>query len=82
MKINSRAAGPIWAVMIYEFFGTALIVYSFNLTDSPNAMVRGFAYFVGVIIAYQISGACFNPAITLGMALAERNAKKIVLYLI
>ena len=68
--------------MIYEFFGAGLIVYSHNLVRDPNPLVSGWAYFVGFIIAYQISGALFNPAITLGLAIAELNAKNILKYLI
>ena len=52
MKVESRAQGAIWAIMIYEFFGTALQVYAYNLQSKPDPMVRGFAYFVGFIIAY------------------------------
>eukprot|EP00347_Sterkiella_histriomuscorum_P018893 403343769 len=82
MKIDSRAQGAIWAIMIYEFFGTALQVYAYNLTGDPDPITRGWAYFVGLIIAYQISGGCFNPAISLGAFIAQRNVKFLVTFII
>lgn len=68
---------------LYEFFGTAMTVYAFNFTEA-SYMGRGFAYFVGWIIAVSVSGAHFNPATTLAVFLAEgkygRQIGRLILY--
>ena len=58
--------------MIYEFFGSALITFSYGLGQrAPN--VRAAAYFIGWMLACTISGAHFNPAITLAVYIYERK---------
>ncbi len=68
---------------IYEFAGTAMTVYAFNFTEA-SYMGRGFAYFIGWIIAVSVSGAHFNPATTLGVYIAEgkwgRQILRLILY--
>lgn len=49
--INHQRKSVLWAQLIYEFCGTALIMYSYNLTDTPDPTVRGYAYFIGYIFA-------------------------------
>jgi len=44
------------------------LVYAFNLFDYD---LRGYAYFILWILAYHISGAEFNPAISIGTFLIE-----------
>ena len=70
---------------MYEFLGTALITYTFSMVDvtvtatAANslsnsiriAQVRGFAYFVGFLLAYEVSGAHFNPALTLASIITD-----------
>ena len=56
--------------LIYEFLGSALLVYAYNFTFT-GYMSRGFAYFVGWIIAASVSGAHFNPATSLAVYLVE-----------
>ena len=61
--------------LFFEFIGTALMVYAYNYTMA-SYMGRGFAYFIGWIIAVSISGAHFNPAVTLGVYLVEGKYMK------
>jgi glycerol uptake facilitator-like aquaporin len=49
--------------LIYEFFGIAFQVYAYAYW---NPLYRGFAYFIGWLLAYHITGAEFNPATTVG----------------
>jgi len=51
------------------------MVYAYNYTMA-SYMGRGFAYFIGWIIAVSISGAHFNPAVTLGVYLVEGKYTK------
>ena len=56
--------------LIYEFLGTCMIIYTFNFSFT-GYMIRGFTYFVGWIMAAAVSGAHFNPAISLAVYLVE-----------
>ena len=71
--------------LFFEFFGTALMVYAYNFT-AASYMGRGFAYFIGWMIAVSISGAHFNPATTLAVYLAEgkylRQIGRLILYIL
>ena len=52
----------LFRALVMEFLGTALTVYAYNYT-AASYMGRGFAYFIGWILAVSISGAHFNPAV-------------------
>lgn len=69
--------------LIYEFLGSALIVYAFHFTFT-GYMGRGFAYFIGWIIAATVSGAHFNPATSFAVYLVEakylRQIGRLLLY--
>lgn len=58
--------------LFYEFAGSALIAYAFNLTDG-SAYGRSAAYAIGYLVAYNISGGHFNPATTLAVMLTQNN---------
>lgn len=55
---------------IYEFFGTMMTVYAYNFVFA-GYMARGFTYFLGWLIAVSVSGAHFNPAVTLSVYISE-----------
>lgn len=67
---ESHTALHLLRAAVYEFCGSALTVYAYNFTKT-DYMGRGFAYFIGWLIAVSVSGAHFNPATTLGVFLAE-----------
>lgn len=71
MKSISKASS--WAILLYEFLGTAFMVYAYN--SSPLA--RPFVYFIFWIAAYKVSGAHFNPATTLAVFIVERQMKNL-----
>jgi glycerol uptake facilitator-like aquaporin len=55
-------------VLFYELCGSALVTYAFSL-GSQDYAVRGIALMIGWIIASTISGAHFNPAVSLAVYL-------------
>ena len=74
----------LFRALVMEFLGTALTVYAYNYT-AASYMGRGFAYFIGWILSVSISGAHFNPAVTLAVYLAEgkylRQLLRMLLYM-
>ena len=67
--------------LVYEFLGSAMVVYAFNFT-AASYMGRGLSYFVGWIIAASVSGAHFNPAISLAVYLVEGKYMRQILRLL
>lgn len=69
--------------LLYEFMGSALVVYAFNFTMA-SYMGRGFAFFCGWLVAASVSGAHFNPATSLAVYLVEgkymRQIVRLLLY--
>jgi glycerol uptake facilitator-like aquaporin len=70
MKSIGKASS--WAKLLYEFTGTAFMVYGFNTRSMP------IVYFIFWIVAYKVSGAHFNPAISLGVLIVEMQANNLV----
>ena len=69
--------------LFWEFVGTAAIVYSFNFSAN-DFWIRALTYFTMWVLAFTISGAHFNPAITLGVYLSEgkygKQIGRLILY--
>ena len=74
--------------LLYEFCGTALVVYSFSLSafldgsNSQDQWVRATAYFAAYIFAVHVSGSHFNPATTLAVYIIEKKYKENLKYFI
>jgi len=62
-------------VAAYELFGSALFVYMI-LVSTSNAIAVPLALFAMIIIFGGITGGHFNPAVTLGVFVAECSSEK------
>ena len=71
MKTISKAS--TWAILLYEFLGSAFMVYAYNV----SVLARPFVYFMFWVLAYKVSGAHFNPATSLAVFTTEKQVKNL-----
>src|SRR4026209_2126917 len=68
---------------VTEFIGTFFLVLTVGLTSGGNALAIGSALMVMVYAGGHISGAHYNPAVTLGVLIRGRvKAADVVPYMI
>ncbi len=76
MKSDQVHVASPTAILLYEFLGTAFVTASYMVNVSgTSALTRAFAYFICFIIAYNVSGAHFNPATSMAVFISERKCK-------
>ena len=56
-------------ICFYEFLGTSMLVLGYNFTSAGLAVC--FNLFVAILMASKISGAMFNPAVTIALYLTR-----------
>jgi glycerol uptake facilitator-like aquaporin len=62
-------------IFLYEFCGTALILYAVNVSHgNPVAVV--FSIMVSVLFAGPITGAHFNPAVSTACLISHTNPRE------
>ena len=71
---NDRKIG----VFTYEFVGTSIIMYALMLSRGQFTETVQVVTLAMMLLAWNISGGHFNPAITLGMFIAEKKLKENV----
>ena len=59
-------------ILVYEFLGIALLVYAYNV----SFFAMPFAYFMGWLLCYHITGAEFNPAISIASFIIKKDWSK------
>jgi len=62
-------------ILVYEFFGTALLVYAYGVSNKAQYAFP-LAYFMGWLLSYHITGAEFNPAISLASFITMKKWNK------
>ena len=60
-------------VFLYEFLGTAFIMYALIIGNGIFAYAALAVTFAMMCISYNVSGGHFNPAISIGMFLAQKK---------
>ncbi len=65
-------------VFVYEAFGTGLLLYAINLQKGENFGQFGIAFmlFALLLIGGPITGAHYNPAVTLGVYISNKHWKE------
>ena len=64
-------------VFTYEAFGTGLLLYAINIQNGATFGAFGIAFmlFACLLIGGPITGAHFNPAVTVGVFISSRTKK-------
>eukprot|EP00349_Pseudokeronopsis_sp_Brazil_P009597 CAMPEP_0202968794 /NCGR_PEP_ID=MMETSP1396-20130829/14243_1 /ASSEMBLY_ACC=CAM_ASM_000872 /TAXON_ID= /ORGANISM="Pseudokeronopsis sp., Strain Brazil" /LENGTH=72 /DNA_ID=CAMNT_0049695527 /DNA_START=55 /DNA_END=273 /DNA_ORIENTATION=+ len=66
-------------ICFYEFLGTAMLLLGYNFN---GGIAVAFALFVGIIMAGKISGAMFNPAVSIAVFVSSGRIKtEFILFL-
>ena len=66
---------------ILELIGTFFIVFTVGLGSNPLAV--GFAYISMIYIGFNISGAHYNPVVSIVMFLKKKiDTKNLILYVL
>lgn len=60
-------------LLVFSVLGSALLFTPENGGALPVALAIGIAVFIGIVAVGAISGGHFNPAVTLGAAIARRT---------
>ena len=61
-------------VFIYEMLGTAMIMFAFMLSSAEGSSAYpAKVTFAMMVLAWEISGGHFNPAISVGVYVAEKD---------
>lgn len=60
-------------VFVYEFLGTAFIMYALMLAKGEFSMGPSLMTLIMMLVAWDISGGHFNPTISLGMFVANKK---------
>lgn len=77
MEVHSGKRNKL-IVCIYEAIGTGLLIYAINVSQGGPSQKFGvsFMIFALILIAGPISGAHFNPAVTLGVYISNVHWKE------
>jgi len=60
-------------VAAYEFLGTAFIMYALMMSKGTYIGIPIWMTFTMTTLAWSVSGGHFNPALTLGIYVAEKD---------
>ena len=71
----------ILPVVATEFAGTCLLVLAANLAGS-DTLVVALTYFALIVCCYEVSGGHLNPAVSVGVYIAEKRYSHNLLFMI
>jgi len=70
-------------LVIYEFLGTALLLFGLNVSPNNNPFGVIFNIFSIILVAGPITGAHLNPAVSTGVLISNKNIlPQIPIYLL
>ena len=63
-------------IFVYEFFGTAFLVYFVNMCQGHKFVIPQTLFVMGGLICGPITGGFFNPAVAVGRFMLCPNPRK------
>ncbi len=69
-----KTAMQLVIIGLLEAFGTAILLVAINFS-SGNALLIVMGILTGAVISGRLTGAHFNPAVTVAVFLAEKKEK-------
>ena len=77
-QFGDKFIAPVLAV---ELFGSALLMLAYNLAGD-DLLVVPLTYFALIVCCYDTSGGYLNPAVTLGVFMAQKLYSKHLIFMI
>ena len=71
--METKNADKKIGVFVYEMLGTSMIMYAFMVNRGLFNYGAKFVTFAMMVIAWNVSGGHFNPAISLGVYVSEKK---------
>lgn len=71
----------ILPVLLTELVGTCLLMLAVNLAGD-DTLVVSLTYFALIVCCYEVSGGHLNPAISIGVYIAEKRYSHNLLFMI
>ena len=62
-------------LVIYEFLGTAMLLYAVNVSPGGDPFGVIFTILAIILIVGPITGAHLNPAVSTGVLISNRNIR-------
>ena len=70
---RSLGPGTYKFLVIYEFLGTAILVFSINVCPGGDPFGVVFTILAAVLVAGPITGAHLNPAVSTGVLVSNKH---------
>ncbi len=73
-----KSKKDLLVISIFEGIGTAILLIAINLSGKSGTnppMVISLGLFTGAILSGRLTGAHFNPAVTIGVMVADDSRK-------
>jgi glycerol uptake facilitator-like aquaporin len=76
MEIPNRTRKiDYFQLFLYEFLGTIILVFAINMSKGDPFAI-GLTLFTLIVITHEVSGAHFNPAVTVAVFIMEKGKHK------
>jgi glycerol uptake facilitator-like aquaporin len=65
-----------YQALFYEFLGAAVVTWAYNIANK-DPQIRAAAFFIIYLLAVNVSGGHFNPAVSVAVYLTEKENRNL-----